>query len=225
MLDYRKDYVMTMQKIIAVLIVCVFCVIGCATRTKTGTAIGAGVGTVIGAGVGYAIGGKKGAAIGAGAGLAVGGLAGMGIGRYMDKQEEELQRAIAESEAASLKREQDILILTFKADFMFDVDSAAVKPGLQSEIDRVAEVLNRFPETNIRIEGYTDSTGPEEYNQKLSERRADSVKNEMLARNVQEYRLQTIGFGETRPVATNETPEGRLQNRRVQIVIIPQNTP
>jgi len=213
------------RTIIALLISCLLLPAGCATKSKTGAAIGAGVGTVVGAGVGYAIGGKKGMAIGAGTGLAVGTLSGWGIGKYMDKQEQELQQAIAASEAASLKREQDMLILTFKADFMFDVDSAEVKPGFQSEIERVAAVLNRYPETNIRIEGHTDSTGTEEYNQKLSERRAESVKNELLAQNVLAGRLQTVGYGETRPIATNETPGGRQQNRRVQIVIIPQSTP
>jgi len=195
------------------------------TKTKTGTAIGAGVGTVLGAGIGYAIGGKEGAAVGAGAGLLAGGLAGMGIGRYMDKQEQELQSAIAASESASLKREQDILILTFKADVLFDVNSTAVKPGAQTEIRRVADVLYRYPETRIRVEGHTDSTGGEAYNQTLSERRAESVKNELVAQNIQAERIQTIGFGLTRPVATNETPEGRQQNRRVQIFITPQGEP
>lgn len=213
------------KRIIAVLIACMFFVAGCATKTKTGTAIGAGVGTVIGAGVGYAIGGKKGAAIGAGTGLAVGALSGMGIGRYMDKQEQELQSAIAASESASLKREQDILILTFKADVLFDVNSTAVKPGAQTEIRRVADVLYRYPETRIRVEGHTDSTGGEAYNQTLSERRAESIKNELVAQNIQAERIQTIGFGLTRPVATNETPEGRQQNRRVQIFITPQGEP
>jgi outer membrane protein OmpA-like peptidoglycan-associated protein len=213
---------MARNKVIAVLIACAFCLAGCATKTKTGAAIGAGVGTVLGAGIGYAIGGKQGAAIGAGAGLAVGTLTGMGIGRYMDKQEQELQNAIAESEAASMKREQDILILTFKADFMFDVNSAAVKPGLRSEIERISAVLNRYPETRIRVEGHTDSTGGEVYNQTLSERRAESVKNELVAQNIAAERIQTVGYGLSRPVATNETPEGRQLNRRVQVVIIPQ---
>jgi outer membrane protein OmpA-like peptidoglycan-associated protein len=213
---------MARKRIIAVLIACAFCLAGCATKTKTGAAVGAGVGTVLGAGIGYAIGGSKGAAIGAGTGLAVGTLAGMGIGRYMDKQEQDLQNAIAQSETASMKREQDILILTFKADFMFDVNSAAVKPGAQTEIARVAEVLSRYPETRIRVEGHTDSTGGEAYNQTLSERRAESVKAELVARNVLAERIQTIGFGLSKPVATNETPEGRQLNRRVQVVIIPQ---
>jgi outer membrane protein OmpA-like peptidoglycan-associated protein len=214
---------MTMKRICALLIVCVLCAVGCATKTKTGTAVGAGVGTAIGAGVGYAIGGKKGAAWGAGTGLVVGSLTGMGIGRYMDHQEQELQQAIAASEAASMRREQDILILTFKADFMFDVNSAAVKPGLRSEIERVSAVLSRYPETRIRVEGHTDSTGGEAYNQTLSERRAEAVKSELVAQNIAPARIQTLGFGMTRPVATNETPEGRQQNRRVQVVIIPQS--
>jgi len=150
-------------------------------------------------------------------------LAGMGIGRYMDHQEQELQRAIAASEAASMKREQDILILTFKADFMFDVNSAAVKPGAQTEIRRVADVLYRYPETRIRIEGHTDSTGGEAYNQTLSERRAEAVKNELVAQNIQAERIQIVGYGLSKPVATNATPEGRQLNRRVQVVIIPQH--
>ncbi len=210
------------KRIIAVLVACAFCMAGCATKTKTGAAVGAGVGTVLGAGIGYAIGGGKGAAIGAGIGLAGGTLAGMGVGRYMDKQEQELQNAIAQSEAASMKREQDILILSFKADFMFDVNSSVVKPGAQTEIRRVADVLYRYPETRIRIEGHTDSTGGEAYNQALSERRAEAVKSELVAQNIQPERIQTIGYGLTRPVATNETPEGRQLNRRVQVVIIPQ---
>jgi outer membrane protein OmpA-like peptidoglycan-associated protein len=84
-------------------------------------------------------------------------------------------------------------------------------------------VLYRYPETRIRIEGHTDSTGGEAYNQALSERRAESVKNELVAQNIAAERIQTVGYGLSRPVATNETPEGRQLNRRVQVVIIPQN--
>lgn len=216
---------MSMKRILAVLVVCVFFAGACATKTKTGAAVGAGVGTVLGAGIGYAIGGGKGAAIGAGIGLAGGTLAGMGVGNYMDKQEQELQRALAESEAASMKREQDVLVLTFKADFMFDLNSSVVKPGAQSEIRRVADVLYRYPETRIRIEGHTDSTGPGEYNQKLSEQRAEAVKKELTAQSVQPERIQTVGFGPSRPVASNDTPAGRQQNRRVQVFIIPVDAP
>jgi outer membrane protein OmpA-like peptidoglycan-associated protein len=197
---------------------------GCATDTqqKKGRVLGAALGTVVGAGVGYAIGGDfQGAAIGAGAGLVAGGLAGDQIGKYMDKQEAEMRQALAEVESASIQREQDILAITFKSDFSFDFDSAIIKPGAEDEIARVAAVLIKYPQTNISIEGYTDSKGAEEYNMNLSTRRAEAVKNSLIGRGLSSSRLQTIGFGESKPVATNDTETGRQQNRRVRIVIAP----
>jgi len=196
---------------------------GCATDTqqKKGRVIGAALGTVVGAGVGYAIGGGKGAAIGAGSGLLVGGLAGDQIGKYMDKQEAEMRQALAEVESASIQREQDILAITFKSDFSFDFDSAIIKPGAEDEIGRVAAVLIKYPQTNISIEGYTDSKGAEEYNMNLSTQRAEAVKASLIGRGLSSSRLQTIGFGESKPVATNDTEAGRQQNRRVRIVIAP----
>ena len=104
---------------------------------------------------------------------------------------------------------------------MFDFDSVEIKPGVQAEIRRIADVLYRYPETRIRIEGHTDSIGPAEFNQMLSERRADAAKNELIARNLQPERIQAVGFGAAMPVASNATPAGRQQNRRVQIFIIP----
>jgi outer membrane protein OmpA-like peptidoglycan-associated protein len=197
---------------------------GCATDTqqKKGRVLGAALGTVVGAGVGYAIGGDfQGAAIGAGAGLVAGGLAGDQIGKYMDKQEAEMRQALAEVESASIQREQDILAITFKSDFSFDFDSAIIKPGAEDEIARVAAVLIKYPQTNISIEGYTDSKGAEEYNMNLSTRRAEAVKASLIGRGLSSSRLQTIGFGESKPVATNDTETGRQQNRRVRIVIAP----
>jgi len=196
---------------------------GCANATKTqkGAAWGAGIGTAVGAGVGYAIGGKKGAAIGAGTGLVVGGLSGAAIGRYMDNQEREMRQALANAEAASIRREQDVLAVTFKSDFMFDVNAAEIKPGGYSEIDRVGQVLNKYPQTRIRIEGHTDSTGAEDYNQQLSEKRAEAVKNALVVRNVDPARLETVGLGEASPIAGNDTEGGRQINRRVTVVIIP----
>jgi len=213
-----------MQKsIIAILVIIAFAVTGCANMSKTqkGAAIGAGIGTAVGAGVGYAVGGKKGAAIGAGTGLLVGGLSGAAIGRYMDNQERELREGLASAEAASIQREQDILAVTFKADFMFDVNSSVIKPGAYQEIDRVAQVLNKYPQTRIRIEGHTDSTGSEDYNQKLSEQRAEAVKNALITRGIDPARLETIGLGESSPIADNNSEAGRQMNRRVKVVIIP----
>jgi outer membrane protein OmpA-like peptidoglycan-associated protein len=196
---------------------------GCATDTqqKKGRVVGAALGTLVGAGVGYAIGGGKGAAIGAGAGLVAGGLAGDQIGKYMDKQEAEMRQALAEVEAASIQREQDVLAITFKSDFSFGFDSAVIKPGAENEIARVAAVLVKYPQTNISIEGHTDSKGAEEYNMDLSRQRAEAVKNSLIGRGLSSSRLQTVGFGESKPVATNDTEAGRQQNRRVRIVIVP----
>jgi len=194
------------------------------SKTQKGAAIGAGIGTAVGAGVGYAVGGKKGAAIGAGTGLLVGGLSGAAIGKYMDNQERELREGLARTEAASIQREQDILAVTFKSDFMFDVNSSVIKPGAYQEIDRVAQVLNKYPQTRIRVEGHTDSTGSEEYNQKLSESRAEAVKNALITRGIDPARIETIGMGESSPIADNTTEAGRQLNRRVRVVIIPLTT-
>jgi len=212
-----------MKKMIAGLIVVAFIASGCAeaTNTQKGAGIGAVIGTVAGAGLGYAIGGKKGALIGAGSGLVVGGLAGGAIGRYMDNQEREMRQALGQIEAASIRRDQDILELTFKADTMFSTNSAVLQPGAYSEIDRVCQVLNKYPQCNIRIEGHTDSQGDENYNLQLSQRRAEAVKNALITRNVDPARLQTVGMGESMPIASNDNEGGRQMNRRVTMKIIP----
>ena len=211
----------------ATLLLCIIfslAISGCATDTQQQKKrnVGAALGAVVGAGVGYAIGGDlQGAAIGAGAGAVAGGLAGNQIGKYMDQQEAEMQQALAAVEAASIQREQDILAITLKSDFSFDFDSAVIKPGAEDEIARIAAVLIKYPQTNISIEGHTDSKGAEEYNMDLSKSRAEAVKASLIGRGLPSSRLQTIGFGESKPVATNDTEAGRQQNRRVRIVIVP----
>ncbi len=130
-------------------------------------------------------------------------------------------RALAAVEAASIQREQDILAITLKSDFSFDFDSAVIKPGAEDEIARIAAVLIKYPQTNISIEGHTDSKGAEEYNMGLSKSRAEAVKASLIGRGLTSSRLQAIGFGESKPVATNDTEAGRQQNRRVRIVIVP----
>ncbi len=189
------------------------------TSEKQGTAIGAGVGAAAGAGLGAAIGkDAKSAAIGAAIGTAVGAIAGNRIGAYMDQQEQELRDALAYSEAAAIEREQNVLMATFKGDVFFDFDSAELKPGADDELDRTAQVLNNYPATTIRIEGHTDQSGSEAYNQTLSEKRAESVKAAMVARNVSAARLQTVGFGESKPISSDPA-----QNRRVTMVITPNS--
>ena len=100
-------------------------------------------------------------------------------------------------------------------------DSATVKPGLYSEIDRIGNIMINYPQTSILVEGYTDSVGSEEYNMKLSNRRATAVRDLLVNKGVSSTRIRAIGYGETLPVATNDTPEGRQRNRRVEIKINP----
>lgn len=211
-----------MKKLLLLLVTVTFLTTSCATvKEHKKTAIGAGVGAAVGAGVGYAVGGGKGAAIGAG----VGALAGGGIGYMMERQEKEFKRALADSEAASIerekRREKEVLVLSFKSDFWFDTNSALLKSGAQSEIERVATILNKYPDTQINIEGHTDSTGDETYNLELSERRAKAVQGDLTSKGVDPSRMQVKGFGESKPVADNTTAEGRQTNRRVSLVIVP----
>ena len=193
------------------------------TKTQKGGTYGAVGGAAAGAIIGQAIGGNTESTLwGAAIGAAVGGLGGAGIGKMMDDQEKEMREALATSEAAAIRREGNLLALTFKGDVTFDTNSTVVKPGLYSEIDRVAGVLIRYPETLIRVEGHTDSVGTEEYNLDLSFRRAYSVRDLLVQKGVNIYRIQSVGFGETMPVATNTTEAGRQLNRRVEIKIAPQ---
>lgn len=198
---------------------------GCAqptTKTQQGAMVGTGLGAAAGAGLGQAIGGDTEATLlGAGIGAVVGGLAGGSIGRYMDNQERALRQEFAASEAVNVQRNANLLAVTFKSDMLYDVDSAALKPGAYPEIQRVAEVLNQYPQTRITVAGHTDSTGSEEYNQQLSERRAQNVKDALIQSGVQASRITTVGYGETQPVASNYTPEGRQLNRRVVVTIAP----
>ena len=114
-----------------------------------------------------------------------------------------------------------MLAVTFKSDVLFDVGSSSVKPGAYDELMRVSQVLNQYPQTSITIAGHTDATGSEESNQRLSEQRALSVKNALAGQGVNAMRMNTVGYGESKPVADNATESGRLMNRRVLITITP----
>ncbi len=193
---------------------------GCASMQSSqqkGTGSGALIGAAVGALAGQAIGSDTDSTlIGAGIGALLGGIAGNQIGAYMDRQEQALRQAISNSEAASLRREQDILTATFKSGVMFDFDSAVLKPGGQTEISRVATVLNNYPQTLLRVEGHTDTVGSEDYNQKLSEKRAIAVKNALIQHGIYEQRITAVGYGESQPISSEDAV-----NRRVNIVITP----
>ncbi len=181
--------------------------------TKTGALIGAAGGALLGQAIGR---NTTGTLLGAGIGAAIGGISGNQIGAYMDRQEQDLRASLAQSQAASIQRTQDVLTATFKSEVLFDFNSSTLKPGAYSEMDRVARILNKYPQTTIRVEGYTDSKGSKAYNQALSERRAIAVKNALTQRGVDPARIQTVGYGESQPISSNAA-----MNRRVNIVIIP----
>jgi outer membrane protein OmpA-like peptidoglycan-associated protein len=216
------------KKRISVFLGCILLLAGCAetgtmTKSQKGGLVGAGGGAAVGAILGQAIGNDtRGTLIGAAIGAAVGGAGGYGVGKMMDNQEKAMRDALATSEAAAVSREGNLLAVTFKGDVTFDTNSTEVRPGLYSEINRVAGVLNQYPDTFIRVEGHTDSKGSSEYNMNLSKRRSDAVKTLLIQRGVAYSRIEVVGFGETMPVATNDTEAGRQKNRRVEIKIAPK---
>lgn len=186
--------------------------------------IGAAGGAAAGALAGQIIGkDTEGTLIGAAVGSAVGGAAGAGVGYMMDKQERDLNQALAASNAAAIHREGNLLAITLKGDVSFDSGSANINPGLYSEIDRIAQIMIQYPQTRIQVEGHTDSQGSDASNMELSRRRANSVMNALVQRGVDSSRIIVIPFGESQPVATNATPEGRQKNRRVEIKIEPSS--
>ncbi|MBB5517343.1 OmpA family protein [Amphiplicatus metriothermophilus] len=188
-----------------------------ASRTVTsgagGAAAGAAAGAVIGAIAGDA---GKGAAIGAASGAAIG----VGIGVYQDRQAAKLRERLAAS-GVSVTRQGDNIILNMPSDITFDVNQSDIQPGFYETLNSVAIVLKEFDKTTVSVYGHADSTGSEEYNLQLSQRRALSVANYLAAQGVAPARLNAVGYGESRPIADNATPQGRALNRRVEIVIDP----
>ena len=217
---------MNTKRIAALL--CILFLAGCAapqeqTKTTQGGLFGAAGGAVAGALIGQVIGrDTEGTLIGAAIGAAVGGAGGAAVGRMMDNQERDMRNAMASSEAAAVSREGNLLAVTFKGDVTFDTNSSVVRKGLYSEINRVASVLSQYPDTFVRVEGHTDSVGSEEYNMKLSNQRAAAVRNILVQQGISGHRIDVVGYGETMPVATNDTEAGRQKNRRVEIKIAPQ---
>jgi outer membrane protein OmpA-like peptidoglycan-associated protein len=153
-------------------------------------------------------------------GAGIGALAGAGIGAYMDRQERELRERTAGT-GVEVVRRGDELVLDMPSGITFDFDSSTVRPEFRSTLDQVADTLRRYEQTYVDVYGHTDSVGSDAYNQTLSERRAGAVASYLTTRGVQSARLATRGFGESEPIASNETEEGRAQNRRVEIKLVP----
>ncbi len=188
---------------------------GCANMSKSGkgAAIGAGAGAAVGAIIGKAT-GKTGT--GAIVGAAVGGTAGAIIGKQMDKQAEELE---AELEGVEVERVGEGIQVTFDSAILFEVNSYSLSAASKQNLNDLAASLLEYPNTEIIIAGHTDSSGPEDYNQKLSEQRADAAATVLVQQGVTANRLSIVGHGEGEPKASNDTAFGRQENRRVEVAI------
>jgi len=196
---------------------------GCVTDPNTGerhvsrTAIG-GVG---GAGLGYLLGGLIGGRTARILGAGIGGVAGGAAGYQLDQQIRELDEATAGTGIDVSETPEGDGILVNLPEVTFAVDSTTISPSMRTALDEVGQSLVQYPNSLIDVMGHTDSTGSDQYNLDLSRRRAEAVTNHLASRGVSRARVETIGYGEQYPVADNSTPEGRAQNRRVEIRITP----
>ncbi len=198
----------------------------CVTNPNTGerefayrSAIGAGVGALGGYLLGDLVGGRNDRTakiIGAGLGAVAGG----GVGYYMDQQEQQLREQTAGT-GVDVIRDGDNLVLDLPSSITFAVDSSNIDSQFQNTLVQVASTLNEYPNTYVDVLGHTDSTGTDQYNQALSERRADAVAGSLSSQGVNPARIATLGYGESQPKASNSTEEGRAANRRVEIRITP----
>lgn len=184
------------------------------SRTAIGGVGGAGLGYLLGS----VIGGKTARILGAG----IGGVAGGVVGYQMDKQIKELKEQTSGS-GVDVTQEGDGILVNLP-DVTFAVNSTEISPSFQATLDKVAQSMKQYPNSLIDVYGHTDSTGSDAYNMDLSQRRADSVGRYLIMRGVSSTRIQTKGMGESYPVASNDTPEGRALNRRVEIKITPVTT-
>ena len=188
------------------------------TRTQSGALIGALGGAVVGA-MAYKKNRTKGAVVGA----VGGGLAGAAVGSYMDSQRRDLEKNLAaeiqSGQARVQKLSDQVVLITMTNQTAFDTDSSSIKPGFHSTMDKLADVVVRYGKTTLTIVGHTDNVGTNDYNQRLSERRALSVAQYLESRRVNGMRLATAGKGEAQPVASNASEAGRQANRRVEIYV------
>ena len=178
--------------------------------TALGTAAGAATGALVDKNHG------RGALIGAAAGAAVGG----GVGYYLDTQEAEL-RAELESTGVRVVRDSDSIRLVMPGNITFKTDSSDINSGFYPVLNSVAKVLKKYSNSTVMVMGYTDSTGSVDYNQQLSQSRAQSVASYLMGQGVKSSRFEVMGMGISNPIASNATAAGRAQNRRVEIKIIP----
>ena len=186
------------------------------SKTAKGGLIGAGTGAAAGAILGRIIGGGRGTAIGAIVGAAAGGTTGAIIGRKMDKQAADLQK---DMQNAKVERVGEGIKITFDSGILFDTNSATLRPASETDITKMAAILQKYADTNVLVEGHTDNSGSDAINQPLSERRAQAVATSTIAKGVSSSRVTTQGYGSTQPIGDNSSVEGKQANRRVEIAI------
>jgi len=193
-----------------------FGLVSCASMSKTGQGalIGAGGGAVVGGLIGKAAGNTL---LGALIGAAVGGAAGAFIGNYMDRQAAEIRRDL---QGARVDRIGEGIKITFESGLLFDVDKSDLRSVSRDNLGKLAVILNKYADTNILIEGHTDSTGADDYNLRLSRDRSQAVSAYLAVIEVSASRFTTQGYGETQPIASNGSAEGRQANRRVDVAIM-----
>ena len=186
-------------------------------KATSGAAIGAVAGALIGIATSDSAKERKERAL---AGAGIGAVTGGGVGYYMDVQEAKLRQKL-EGAGVSVTRDGENIILNMPGNLPFATDSTNVKSSFDPVLDAVAEVLNEYKSTMIQVAGHTDSTGGDRYNLLLSQQRAQAVSNKLSGYGVEQVRLDTVGFGETQPIASNNTASGREQNRRVELTLLP----
>jgi outer membrane protein OmpA-like peptidoglycan-associated protein len=207
-----------MKKGTILLLALVIIFTGCkTTRTQRGAAIGAGAGAAAGAMIGKAAGNTG---IGAIIGATVGGVAGAIIGKKMDKQAEDIKNEIPNAEVIHQEGEEGIIV-NFNSKVLFATNKFELTENSKATLNDLAVILNKYPDTDLTVQGHTDSSGSDAYNQTLSEKRAGSVSDYLKLQGIDQGRITPVGFGETQPVASNDTSEGRTENRRVTFVITP----
>jgi outer membrane protein OmpA-like peptidoglycan-associated protein len=201
-----------MKKILFIFLSTLIFLSGCKSlnHTQKGTAIGATAGGVAGALI------FKNSAVGAIVGAAVGGTAGYAIGHHMDKQAKEIKAAIPEAEVT---RVGEGIELTFNSALLFKINSSELSDAAKAELDKLAGVFTKYPETNILVEGHTDDTGPDEFNMALSEKRAKSVAGYMESKGLKDDRFTIKWYGETQPKFPNDSDSNRIKNRRVELAV------
>lgn len=187
------------------------------SKAGAGAAIGAGVGALVGIATSSSSKERKKRAL---AGAGIGAVAGTGVGYYMDVQEAKLREEL-QGTGVSVTRDGDNIILNMPGNITFDSDSYTVKSNFKPVLTSVSKVLKEYKSTMVQVAGHTDSTGQEKYNMLLSQQRAQSVGNLLAEAGVEQVRLDLVGFGPNSPIASNSTTEGRAQNRRVELTLIP----